>query len=265
MDNKDKFFSILIIILIFLLIFFAWRMEGMRSEAERQNEELKKSIIASDKLLKESDGRYSKLVDYYKTGLELNKELKSTNSELAKEIKKQDERLLSLTSAVFTFKGILEDGMGKFNPNDSNQIDLALRYPDAQEPFVKWDGYVNTKTAKYNGNWSFEKVPIQIVLTEEKRGLWKNRIVGPDWFIVDSLQVNSLPPDEYTPNVEKKVQLIVGADYLKSLSNEGAWGSVGVGVGLKLFGQHHVIVRATTNQEVGVGYYYSIKSFKKNK
>jgi Sec-independent protein translocase protein TatA len=265
MFNKDKFFTALIIILILLLIFFAWRMEGMRNDAQRQTDELKKSIIASDKLVQESNGSYAKLVDYYKTERDLVKELKGQNSDLAKDIKKQDERILSLTSAVVTFKGILEEGMGKFNPNDSNQIDMALRYPDATKPFAKWDGYVNTKTAKYNGNWSFDKLPIQIVLTEVKRGLWKNRIVGPDWFIVDSLQVNSLPPDKYASNTEKKLQMMVGVDYLKPLSNKNAWGSIGVGVGLNILRQHNVIVRATTNQEVGVGYYYTVKSFKKNK
>ena len=59
--------------------------------------------------------------------------------------------------------------------------------------------------------------------------------------------------------------MIVGVDYLKSLSNKNAWGSIGVGVGLNILRQHNVIVRATTNQEVGVGYYYTVKSFKKNK
>lgn len=263
--NKDNFSIALIVVLILLLIFFAWRMEGMRKEAAYQTDELKKSIIASDQLIKESEGRYAKLVDYYKTEKELVKELKGTNSELAKDIKKQNERILSLTSTVFTFKSVLDEGMGKFNPNDSNQIDIALRYPDAAKPFAKWDGYVNTRTAKYNGNWSFEKLPIQIVLTEEKRGLWKNRIVGPDWFIVDSLKVNSLPPDEYAPKVDKKLQFMVGVDYLKPLSNMNSWGSIGVGLGLNIVKQHSVIVRATTNQEVGLGYYYTVKSFKKNK
>jgi hypothetical protein len=265
MESKDKFFIVLIVILILLLLFFGWRMEGMRSEAVRQNDELKKSIIASDKLTMESEGRYAKLVDYYRTEKDLIKELKNTNSDLAKDIKKQNERILSLTSTVITFKSALEEGMGKFNPNDSNQIDLALRYPDAKNPFAKWDGYVNTKTTKYNGNWTFNKLPVQIVLTEESRGLWKNRVIGPDWFIIDSLQVNSLPPDKYTPTVEKKLQFMVGVDYLKSLSNKTAWGSVGVGVGLNILRQHSVIVRATTNQEVGIGYYYTVKSFKKNK
>lgn len=265
MDNKNKFLTILIIILILLLIFFAWKINGLKSEESKQLEALRKSIIASDTLAKEADGRYAKLVDYYKTEKDLVKQLKGDNSALAKDIKDQNERILSLTSAVFTFKSALDEGMGKFNPKDSNQIDIALRYPNAEKPFAKWDGYVNTKTANYKGNWTFEKVPLQIVLTEESRGLWKNRIIGPEWFVLDSLQINSLPPEKYATKTEKKVQFIVGTDYLKSLSNKKAWGSVGIGAGVSILNKHNIIVRATTNQEVGVGYYYTIKSFKKTK
>jgi hypothetical protein len=204
--NKDNFQRILIIILVLLLVWLAWRIEGMRSESISQADDLKKSIIAADSLVKEADGRYAKLVNYYNTEKDLKKELQKSNSELYKIIKKQDERILSLTNSVITLKSAVDEGFGKFNPDDTNQIQLALRYPDKNSPFINWDGFVDKRNAKYVGAWTFGKLPFQIVLTEEKRGLWKHRLIGPDWLIVDSLDIQSLPPDQYTPTVERKIQ-----------------------------------------------------------
>ena len=264
MKNKDTFYKVLIVILAILLIWLAWRIEAIQRASHDQNEELKKSIIEADSLVKEADGRYAKLVNYYNTERDLKKELQKSNEDLYKIIKKQDERILSLSSSIVTLKSTVEEGFGKFNPNDTNQIQLALRYPSQKDPFIKWDGFVDRRNARYFGNWNFGKLPIQIVVTEEKRGLWKHRIVGPDWFIVDSLSVNSLPPEEYTPTVERKIQFLLGGGYYKSLTNPN-WGSVGVGVGVSLFDQHNLILGATTNQELGLNYYYKFKALKRRR
>lgn len=262
--NKEKFQIALIIVLILLLGWLIWRLESAKKEAFNQSEELKKSILASDSLVKEADGRYAKLVNYYNTERDLKKELKKSNAELYKIIKKQDERILSLSNSIITLKSTVEEGFGKFDPADSNQIQLALKYPDQKSPFIKWDGAVDRRTARYLGVWSFGKLPLQIVLTEEKRGLWKHRLVGPEWLIIDSLSVQSLPPDQYTPTVERKLQFILGGGYYKPVTNLN-WGSIQVGVGLSVFDKHNLILAATTNQEVGLNYYYKFKSFKRRK
>ena len=262
--NKDKFYLISIGILILLLIFMAWRIEGIRQNSIGQADELKRSILASNILIKESDGNYSKLVDYYKSEKDLNTELKNSNTDLYKVVKSQGEKILSLTSTVISLKGSVEEGFGKFNPTDSNQIDIALKYPAEKDPFIKWDGFVNKKTAAYHGNWSFGKLPIQIVVTEEKTGLWKHRIVGPEWLLIDSLQVNSLPPDKYVPTVDRTFQLIVGGNYMKPLKSS-TFGCIGIGVGISIASQHNIVFSVNTNQEVGVGYYYKFKALKRNK
>ena len=264
MKSNDTFYKVLVAILAAVLAWLVWRLEYIQRTSHDQNEELKKSIIAADSLVKEADGRYAKLVNYYNTERDLKRELQKSNEELYQTIKKQDERLLSLSNAVITLKSAIDDGIGKFNPNDTNQIQLALRYPSQKDPFIKWDGFVDRQTARYLGTWNFDKLPIQIVLTEEKRGLWKHRIVGPEWFVVDSLSINSLPPDQYTPTVEKKVQFMLGGSYYRSLTNP-TWGSVGVGFGVSIFDRHNVILGANTNQEVGLNYYYKFKALKRRK
>jgi hypothetical protein len=89
--------------------------------------------------------------------------------------------------------------------------------------------------------WSFGKLPLQIVLTEEKRGIWKSRLIGPDWLVVDSMSVNSLPAEQYTENKERKLQFMVGGGYNKSLSPNGP-NSIAVGGGVNLFSNHNILL-----------------------
>lgn len=258
---KDKFNSILLIILLIIIIFLGWRINAIQNANEDAQDALKKSIIMNDSLTKEADGRYAKLVNYYNTEKDLKNELKESNKELYNVIKKENERILSLTNAVITLQGVVNEGFANFDPNDSNKINLALKYPTDKEPFINWNGSIDKTSAFYKGEWTFGKLPLQIVLTEEKRGLWKSRLVGPDWLKVDSMTVNSLPAEEYVNNELKKLQFFVGGGYIKSLSNGP--NSVSIGGGLSINGYHNILLQATTNKELGLSYYYNFQRKKK--
>ena len=259
----DSFYKAIILVLLAAVAWLGIRLEMIKSSSNEQNEALKKSIIESDRLTMEIDGRYAKLVDFYNTQKDLNSQLKESNKELHSIIKKQNERILSLTRVVITLKEDVTEGFGKINPNDTNLIDLDLRYPEEKDPFITWEGSINRKTANYRGTWSFGKLPIEIVLTEESRGLWKHRIVGPDWFIVDSLTVNSLPPSEYSPK-KKKLQMMIGGGYLRSLDRSSG-DNFSVGGGVSIFDRHNLIINATTNRDIGLNYYYKFSDLKRNR
>jgi uncharacterized alpha/beta hydrolase family protein len=68
---KDKFNSILLIILLIIIIFLGWRINAIQNTNEDAQDSLKKSIIMNDSLTKEADGRYAKLVNYYNTEKDL--------------------------------------------------------------------------------------------------------------------------------------------------------------------------------------------------
>lgn len=258
---KDKFNSILLIILLIIIILLGWKLHSMEKANDEAQDALKKSIIMNDSLTKEADGRYAKLVNYYNTENDLKNELKKSNEDLYAVIRKENEKILSLTNAVITLQGAVNEGFGKFDPNDTDKINLALKYPNDKESFINWNGSVHKRTAFYKGEWSFGKLPLQIVLTEEKRGLWKSRLIGPDWLKVDSMTINSLPVEEYTNNELKKLQFFVGGGYIKSLSNGP--NSVSVGGGLSINGYHNILLQATTNRELGLSYYYNFQRKKK--
>jgi len=261
--NKDLVYRVIGAILVGVILLLLFKNCQIQKGADRDITELKKSIIASDKLTKEADGRYAKLVDYYASQGDLMKELKESNKDLYKTIKKQDERLLSITSSIITLDQKIVHGFAEPDPIDTNRLNLSLKYPDEKDPFVYWDGWVNKNTAAYKGTFSFGKLPIQIILTEDTRGLWKSRIVGPEWLKVDSLSIKSLPPAEYASVKPKTIQWLVGGNYIHSLNNTGQ--GVGVNFGLSLFDKHNLIIGANTLNQVSLGYMYKIKTFKRNK
>jgi hypothetical protein len=264
MEKKDKFMMILVAGLIVAVLLLSWKIGLLRDGNQDNIVELRKSIIASDSLQKEKDGQYAKLVDYYKSEKDLKNELKESNKELYQTIKKNNERILSLTSAVITLQGQVSEGFGHIDPVDTNKINLALKYPNDKEPFINWIGSVDKVSTFYKGDWSFGKLPLQIVLTEEKRGLWKSRLIGPEWLVVDSMSINSLPAEDYTENKERNIQFLVGGSYNSNIVPM-TMNSLSVGGGVNLYGSHNIILNLATNKTVGINYYYKFKKFKKRK
>lgn len=263
MQKREKYYIIFILLLIGFIVFLGWNLTYIKKSNIRIEDELKKSIIKNDSLIKEAEGQYSKLVNYYNNERQLKNELKKINESLYKIINKQNERILSLTQAVITLKGEINEGLGKINSIDTNLIDLELKYPQSdKKPFITWIGKINRITTKYYGEWSFNKMPLNIILTEEKRGLWKTRIVGPEWLIIDSLVINSLPIEEYNPIKQSNIQFLIGGGYIKSLSLNGT-DAASFGIGISLFNNHNIILNATTNKELGINYYFKFNSFKR--
>jgi hypothetical protein len=258
---KDRILYGLIIILILLLLGSVWYSRHQQRELYQKIQEGNKMIIDADKTTKEGDGQYAKLVDYFNTEKELNQQLKNQNKELFDLIKKQDEKLLMINNTVISMKQEIAEGFGNINEEDTNLIDIKLTYPNEGDTFITWDGYVNRNNAFYSGNWEFGKLPLQVIMTETDRGLWKSRLVGPEWLLVDSIEVNSLP----LPTIEKKSNfgLFLGGGYVNSFDPNGV-NAVSIGGGIK-FKDHRLLINATTNKEIGFSYYYDILNFKKKK
>lgn len=254
-----------IVVLIVLLMMSKCENNQMQKELRDQLKETNKEIVKNSKLIKEKDGQYAKLVDNFNTQKDLLKQLKEENKDLYKTIKSNDEKLLMINNTLVTLQKKVVEGFGKFNPNDSNLIDLTLKYPDEKDWFISWDGSVHKKTAFYKGDWTFGKLPLKIVLTETKKGLWNSRLIGPDWLIVDSMEVKALAPEEMPPSPyipqPRNYGFMFGGGYIKSLSTTVDNGlSVGVGFYLK---NHSLIFNATSTNTLGFNYYYKFISFKK--
>jgi hypothetical protein len=256
----NKIYGLVLAVMTAALVIMGLKLIKSNNKSQDAIDDLKKSIIASDKLQKEANGQYSKLVDYYYSQKQLSEDLKESNRALYTIISNNNERILSLTKSVISLKEAVSSGQGQIDPIDSSRIHFKLTYPDIKSPFITWDGSINRHTAKYNGNWKFGKMPISIVVTEESRGLWKHRLVGPEWLLVDSLIIKSIPPTQYEPTKETLLNIIGGGVIGKELSTASQFIGIGVGINIK---NHNVILNMLSNNQVSLGYYYNFKTIKK--
>lgn len=266
---KDKIIFGVISILIILLMLSNCENGKIQKDLYEQMRENNRQLVQNSKLIKEKDGQYSKFVDNFNTQKDLLNQLKSENEELYKVIKKNDEKLLSITNTIISLKKEVVEGFGKFNPKDSNLINLSLKYPTNDDWFIRWDGTIHKKTAYYKGEFNFGKLPLKIVMTEISKGIWNSRLIGPKWLLVDSIQVEALDPKEYnnspTINIldERNTGFILGGGFIKSFINTTP-NSLSIGMGA-YFKNHSLILNGTTNMSVGLNYYYRFITYKKKK
>tara|TARA_Y100000389_G_scaffold197624_1_gene232584 strand:- start:11654 stop:12361 length:708 start_codon:yes stop_codon:yes gene_type:complete len=219
-------------------------------------------VVKLDKTKKEIDGQYAKLVNSFETEKSIKKSLEKSNRGLYKTLKKKDEKILMLNDAVISLKAEISSGNVSIDKNDTNSIVLNLRYPEADSSFINWDGTITLDTKKYLGEWTFKNLPIQIVLTETKRGLWNSRFIGPNWLTVDSMEIKSLPAAKIAAvDKELKLGFILGGGYLNNMESGGSNGLfISGGIYYK---NEMLLLNAATNNTVGLGFYHKFSPIKK--
>jgi len=128
---NQKTFMYVIIGGLILYILSLQYCSGSKDQSEK--EALMKELLKLDKTVQESNGSYKKLVNNFSTENELKKELLGINQELAKTIKKQNERLLMITDVVASFDTKLDKGLSVNVKWDSitgqKVISFVTRYP----------------------------------------------------------------------------------------------------------------------------------------
>ena len=259
MKNIKDILLIVLSVVIIILMLFGWvKYNQMQKKLYDEINNGNKVILSMDKTTKESDGQYAKLVNYFNSEKDLNNQLKEQNEDLFRLIKKQDERLLMINNTIVTLEGKMTEGFGSVNKNDTNRIDLKLNYPDEKNSFITWNGFVNRKTAFYKGEFTFGKLPLQIVMTETDRGIWKSRLIGPEWLIVDSMDINSLPLP--TPEKQSKWGLLLGGGFQKSF-NQNIPNAVSLAFAVQ-YKKHMLMIDGNTNRQFGLKYLYRLENFK---
>jgi len=247
-------FTFLIIIILGIWILFMKSCGESKNDSEK--DALMKEILKLDKTVQETNGAYKKLVDNFNSERDLMNEVKEFNKDLAKTIKKNDEKLLMVTNAIISFDSKLDKGINVTISKDSATgekiIQFVTRYPSGNntndEWFVQYDGKIYTESEKLDGKWEFNKLKFNIVLTEQENGMWATRIDGPDYMKVDSIKVNSLPKKDY--NNVPKFHLLVGAGY-RTLMNMKDNRAVTLSGGFE-YNKTIVLVDASSNEMVGV-------------
>lgn len=247
-------FKFIIIAVLAIWIFTMKSCGDSRNDSEK--EALMKEILKLDKTVQESNGAYKKLVDNFNDQRDLMNEVKAFNKDLAKTIKKNDEKLLMVTNAVISFDNKLDNGItvniGKDSITGEKTFSFVSRYPSGDKPndewFVQYDGKFYEEQKKVDGKWTFNKLKFNVILTEQENGMWATRIDGPNFMHADSIKVNSLPKSQY--NNVPKFHLLIGAGY-RTLMNMKDNSAVTLSGGFE-YNKTIVLVDASSNEMVGV-------------
>jgi uncharacterized membrane-anchored protein YhcB (DUF1043 family) len=264
MNNlKDKILIGTILGLILVIIFLNFRSQRIQEKMYEQLQFANKEIVKLDTLKKERDGQYAKLVSYFESEKTLKESLREDNKELSKLVEAQNERILMLNQAVVSLEDAISKGEVDIDPTDSTIVKVNLTYPDSENPFINWNGKIFTDNLTYSGKWSFGSLPIEILLTETERGLWKSRLIGPDWLKVDSINVKSLPPSDIAddPNVDN-FGILVGGGYMSSLDPNLGRG-VSIGFGAQYKNSSLMLNYGSLGNYLGLSYYHRISLNKK--
>lgn len=179
---------------------------------DRDKAKLRNDIAEASGMIKESDGRYSKLVTVISGNSDILKALKGSVDGLdldglRDDIKRNGERLLYFESAFATFRR-QHDTTLIFQADQPGEWKFKLQYPDSTKPFIIYDGLISEQNRRILGDWKFNRLPLSVVLTEMPNKTWNSRIIGPDYFIVDSVVVNALPPEKIA--AARRIAFVMG-------------------------------------------------------
>lgn len=235
----NKLYLAIIGLLVLLLML-------QQCNGKRKTKNFQKDLAKNAVLIKEKDGQYAKLVDNVNSERSLRKQFKAENEDLHKQLKDKGERLLYYQSVIASFVPT-KDTTILYRDTGSNGSDFifTLNYPK-ENSFITYDGKIFVKSSRIQGEWSFDKLPLKIVLTETSTGNWNSRIVGPDYFVVTAMEVEALPPDKMT-DVDN-IDFIGGLTYGRNMSSQANFAGLNVGARYK---RNSLLLFGYTNNTAG--------------
>jgi len=185
----------------------------------------KRNEIEHDSLTKTADGQYSKLVnDLYTSQKQLFQVLQLQNQQLYDQLRSQNRQLISIINSQHSFKPKVDT---VYVNTDGSFTDS---YPDEKNWFIRYKSTI-LQSGNRIGDWQFGKLPIDITISEKKPGLYEANLSGPDWLVVDKLNVSSLSINQpkqrkwsfwYGAKVGKDIfnkQYLIQADFAAQYKN----------------------------------------------
>ena len=241
-----KYYKLIIVALIFIgaFSFILIQNAGLKSDLV----DYKKTILQKDSLEKIREGEYTKLVNDLKSSNDLKKYIKEISDSTYQDIKRNKEKPLIITKVTTVPKTI--------QTIDTVYIDtLGVRtitsyYPNKDSMYIKHTSIIKDKESK--NTWEFSPLKLNVIVTQQKDGMYRARFVGPSWIEAQEVTVNSLP---LSPITERKFKFLLGVSGGYDFNYRNV--SAGIYTGFRHKNQI-VLVNGNTNKIVSLGY---IKEF----
>ena len=242
--KKNLVSIILLLMLIGVIIFGIFKSNTFN----KQVTDLKKTILSKDSIQKVRDGEYTKLIDDTKTQAELNKEVNTIAKETYKDIKKSGEKIVSNTN--ISVKPVTKIVIDTVYVDSSGTQKFTSYYPNIDSAFITHKITIQNSLA--TNSWEFKPLKINVVVTQQKDGMYRARLIGPKWIEAEEVTINGLPMTSVT---ERKFKYLLGASGGYSFQNNDL--VVEVYTGFKYKSQI-ILLHGETNKVVSIGY---IKEF----
>ena len=241
-----KYYKLIIVALIIIgaFSFILIQNAGLKSDLV----DYKKTILQKDSLQKIREGEYTKLVNDLKSSNDLKKYIKEISDSTYQDIKRNKEKPLIITKVTTIPKTI--------QTIDTVYIDtLGVRtitsyYPNKDSMYIKHTSVIKDKESK--NTWEFSPLKLNVIVTQQKDGMYRARFVGPSWIEAQEVTVNSL---SLSPITERKFKFLLGASGGYDFNYRNV--SAGIYTGFRYKNQI-VLVNGNTNKVVSLGY---IKEF----
>lgn len=241
-----KYYKLIIVALIIIgaFSFILVQNAGLKSDLV----DYKKTILQKDSLEKIREGEYTKLVNDLKSSNDLKKYIKEISDSTYQDIKRNKEKPLIITKVTTVPKTI--------QTIDTVYIDtLGVRtitsyYPNKDSMYIKHTSIIKDKESK--NTWEFSPLKLNVIVTQQKDGMYRARFVGPSWIEAQEVTVNSLP---LSPITERKFKFLLGVSGGYDFNYRNV--SAGIYTGFRYKNQI-VLVNGNTNKVVSLGY---IKEF----
>jgi len=174
--------ALLLIIIAANSIYQGYTIKNLQKQITKN----KRDEINNDTLRKTDDGQYSKLVnDLFTSQKQLFEVLQMQNQQLYDQLKSQNRQLISIINSQHSFKPKVDT---VYVQKDGSFVDS---YPDEKNWFIRYKSTI-LPSGNRIGDWQFSQLPIDITISEKEPGLYEANLSGPDWLIVDKLDVSSL-------------------------------------------------------------------------
>lgn len=241
-----KYYKLIVVALIIIgaFSFILIQNAGLKSDLV----DYKKTILQKDSLQKIREGEYTKLVNDLKSSNDLKKYIKEISDSTYQDIKRNKEKPLIITKVTTIPKTI--------QTIDTVYIDtLGVRtitsyYPNKDSMHIKHTSIIKDKESK--NTWEFSPLKLNVIVTQQKDGMYRARFVGPSWIEAQEVTVNSL---SLSPITERKFKFLLGASGGYDFNYRNV--SAGIYTGFRYKNQI-VLVNGNTNKVVSLGY---IKEF----
>lgn len=203
-----KIFKIAIALLIVVIAILWYQMNQEKKQKFQAQQELRKEKISQDSLVKLSNGYYTKLI---------------ADSLTRRQLKEQAEKIIELegrkpiiVEKIVVIPEYIEKPTDDITVKEDS-IYIEDYYPSKQNPFLTYTNTLSYTNQEGISKFNFSSITLGKIITQKKDGLYRVDFKGPEWLVVESIDIQAEP---LTKETKDNWGTLIGFEYGKTFNIE---------------------------------------------